>query len=101
MKYRGQELKVNLVQKLYKELYDTRNDFLHGNPVKPSRIYPFKNRKVHPITRFAPMIYKVVLLSFLEPFKPPMKKASWQKDYISRLVNERGLSEAILMSKGN
>ena len=29
--YRGKR-KVNLSQKLYKELYDTRNAFLHGNP---------------------------------------------------------------------
>ena len=101
IKYRGQELSVNIVQKLYKELYDTRNDFLHGNPVKPSRLYPFKNRKVHPITRFAPLVYKVGLLSFLDNFKPKSKKDNWQKEYISKLINERGLSEAILKSKGN
>jgi len=101
VKYRGQELWVNLVQKLYKELYDTRNAFLHGNPVRSSRLYPFKNKKVHPITRFAPLIYKVGLLSFLDQFKPKTKKGNWQKEYISKLINERGLSEAILKSKGN
>jgi hypothetical protein len=101
IKYRRQKLSVNIVQKLYKELYDTRNDFLHGNPVKSSRLYPFKNIKVHPITRFAPLIYKVGLLSFLENFKLKSKKDNWQKEYISKLNNERGLSEAILKSKGN
>lgn len=100
VKYRGQNLRVNLVQKLYKELYDTRNDFLHGNPVKPSRLYPFKNRKVPSITKFAPLVYKVGLLSFFDQLKPKLKKRSWQKEYISKLINERGLSEAILKSKG-
>ena len=100
VKYRGRELSVNIVQKLYKELYDTRNDFLHGNPVKPSRLYPFKNRKVPPITRFAPLIYKVGLLALLGNFKPKSKNDNWQKEYISKLINERRLSEAILKSKG-
>ncbi|MBL7178728.1 MAG: hypothetical protein ISS65_00765 [Desulfobacterales bacterium] len=39
--YRGKRKQVNLSQKLYKELYDTRNAFLHGNPVTPNRLKPF------------------------------------------------------------
>ena len=99
-RYRGRDQRINLVQKLYKELYDTRNDFLHGNPVRLNRLHPFKNKKIQPITRFAPLIYKVALLSFLDQFRDKRKKANWQKEYISKLINERGLSEAILKAKG-
>jgi len=99
VKYRGHDHRVNLVQKLYKELYDTRNDFLHGNPVRPSRLYPFKNKKADPITRFAPIIYKVALLSFLKQFRSRNQKADWQKEYISKLMNEQKLCEAILTAK--
>ncbi len=31
IKYRGDKLKVTLTSKLYKEIYDARNDFLYGN----------------------------------------------------------------------
>jgi len=101
LNYRGQQCRVNLVQKLYKELYDTRNDFLHGNPIRDSRLYPFKNRKVRPITQFAPLIYKVALLSYLKQDKPESEKSDCQNEYITKLNNERELSEAILKSKGN
>jgi len=100
-RYKGRDQRINLVQKLYKELYDTRNDFLHGNPVRLNRLHPFKNKKIQPITRFAPLIYKVVLLSFLDQFKNRRKKADWQKEYISKLINEEYLSEAILKAKGS
>lgn len=100
VKYRGQAYRVNLAQKLYKELYDTRNDFLHGNPVRPTRLHPFRNSKSPPITRFAPLLYKVALLCFLEQFKDRRRKTDWQKEYISKLIDERKLSEAILKSKG-
>ena len=99
VKYKGHDHQVNLVQRLYKDLYDTRNDFLHGNPVKLSRLYPFKNKKAHLITRYAPIIYKVALLSFLNQFEDKRKKTDWQKDYISKLVNERKVSEAILSAR--
>lgn len=99
VKYKRHDHQVNLVQRLYKDLYDTRNDFLHGNPVKLSRLYPFKNKKAHLITRYAPIIYKVALLSFLNQFEDKRKKTDWQKDYISKLVNERKLSEAILSAR--
>ena len=98
--YCGKDHRVNLVQKLYKELYDTRNDFLHGNPVKPKRLYPFRNKNVPHIIRFAPLIYKIALLSFLDRFKDRRKKIDWRELDISFLINERELSQAILKCKG-
>ena len=91
--------KVNLVQMLYKQLYDTRKDFLHGNPVTPTRLHPFRNKKVHVITSFAPLIYKVALLCFLDQIKDRPQQLGKQNGYMMKLFHDDRLSEAILRSK--
>ncbi len=100
--YRGKR-KVNLSQKLYKELYDTRNAFLHGNPVTPNRLKPFGRKNTQAITRFAPLLYKVALISFLEQFKTKRKskRIDFLKDYARKSITERNLAEALLTSKKN
>lgn len=97
--YGGQRRHVNLSQKLYKELYDTRNAFLHGDPVTPNRLKPFRIKKAQPITRFAPLLYKIALQNYLAQFKDRRLKVDWQKEYIQRSFNERSLSEALLKAK--
>jgi hypothetical protein len=99
VKHKTGVLKVNIVQMLYKQLYETRNDFLHGNPVTLSRLHPFRNKKIHPITRFAPLIYKVALLAFLGQFKERPRKLDWQNLEMSKLLAEDGLCEAILKAR--
>jgi hypothetical protein len=99
IKYGGKKRPVNLSQKLYKELYDTRNAFLHGNPVTPNRLKPFRKKKAQPITRFAPLLYKVTLLNYLVQFKDRRFKPNWQKEYIQRSFDESDLSEALLKAK--
>lgn len=99
VKYGGYESRVNLVQKLYKELYDTRNVFLHGNPVRTTRLRALKNKRKLSITSFAPLIYKVALLCFLDQFKDGRRKTDWQNEYIHKLINERSLCEAMLKAK--
>ena len=97
--YRGEKRRVNLSQKLYKELYDTRNAFLHGNPVKPNRLKPFKNKNAQPITRFAPLLYKVALLNYLAQFRDSRIKSNSRKEYMQRLFNERDLSVGLLKAR--
>ncbi len=100
IKYRGARHSVNLVLKLYKELYDTRNHFLHGDPVRRSSLYPFRNKRTQPLTRFAPLIYKVALMSVLDKYKQTkgrMQKLGW---YMSQSMEELELSEAIMKCKG-
>jgi len=94
--YKGKGYRVSLPERLYKELYDTRNEFLHGNPVTPNRLHPFRDKRRPVITRFAPLLYKVALLSFLEQYKNRRKRRDWRKDYISRSISEEKLSEAVL-----
>jgi len=60
--------RVNLIKKLYDELYNVRNDFLHGNKVSTNHLFPFKKRNRHDLKSYAPVIYKAVLLSFLGNF---------------------------------
>jgi hypothetical protein len=103
VKYGGKRTNVNLAQKLYKELYDTRNAFLHGNPVTPNRLKPFRRKEAQAITRFAPLLYEVALISFLEQFKPKRKykRIDMLKEYGKKSVTERKLAAALLKSKQN
>ena len=71
---------MNFSQKLYKELYDTRNAFLHGNPVTANRLKPFGKKNAQVITRFAPLLYKVALLNYLIQFKDKRIKPNWQEE---------------------
>jgi hypothetical protein len=96
--YRQKDDRVNLPQRLYKELYDTRNEFLHGNPITPNRLHPFRNKSVPAITRFAPLLYKVALLCYLDRYKDKRKCKDWRQVCISELRSEGRLSEAILKS---
>jgi hypothetical protein len=67
--YRGEMHDVNLVVNLYWELYQARNDFLHGNPVSRERLFPFGNDKRPPLPHLAPLVYKTALLSYLDRFE--------------------------------
>ncbi|MGO9120850.1 MAG: hypothetical protein ACLQPD_24975 [Desulfomonilaceae bacterium] len=97
--YRGKDHRVNLVQRLYKEVYDARNDFLHGNPVKERRLHPFKNLSKPFITRFAPIVYKVALLFTLSKFRRSRKHSSDTWEYCKEFLDESRLSKAILSSR--
>lgn len=62
--WRGKTARGTLIEKMYYYLYRLRNDFTHGNPLKMSKLYPFKNKK-RSLNLYSPIIYKVALLSFL------------------------------------
>ncbi|MEW6066789.1 MAG: hypothetical protein AB1610_00615 [Nitrospirota bacterium] len=100
VKYGGKSYKVSLAEKLYKELYDTRNDFLHGNPVTDKRLYPFKNKNLPLLIRFAPILYKIALLYFLDKFKSKRRsKKAKLEELTAKIFNERNLSDALLKAK--
>lgn len=60
------DFKINIVQKLYLQLYDLRNDFIHGNKISKSKIFPFRKRENKSIIYYAPLIYKIALLSYMQ-----------------------------------
>lgn len=116
-KYRGQTSKINLVQKLYNELYEARNDFLHGNDVNLQSLFPFRkinqpgNKNRPHLNIFTPLLYNVALLSYLE--KPreakrydDMPANESIKDWLNSLkkplsesFTQSDLAEAILKAK--
>lgn len=61
--------KGNLVQYLYKRLYDARNAFLHGNPIgeKALRPHPARATPKTTVWELAPVIYRIVLYIYLRP----------------------------------
>ena len=117
-------VKGTLAQKIYCELNATRNDFLHGNPIEPKRLHPYKRKKTPLITSLAPLIYKVALLTFLEQFNDPKAMGRLKKkgvtalskifedpsknrkftgeeliDYLIKVSHDRELAEALLKAK--
>jgi hypothetical protein len=113
-----------LAQKIYCELNATRNDFLHGNPIDPKRLYPYQKRKAPLITSLAPLIYKVALLAYLEQFNDPKAIGRLKKkgltdlskifehptkkrkitgeelsDYLIKVSHDRELAKALLKAK--
>jgi hypothetical protein len=97
--YDRRPLSLNLVQRLYADIYNARNAFLHGNPVTPADLYPFRRKGRIPITRFAPLLYKVALLCFLGgPARPLGSNASYRQ-YARRSAKEFKLADAILEAR--
>lgn len=79
--------KIHLIQKLYFELYNLRNDFLHGNKVTANNIRPFKKSKNKSFIYYALLIYKIALLSFLKNLDNPQvdKNTSIEDKLLQRL----------------
>ena len=75
IRFRGQKLQTNYAGVLYKQIYDARNDFLHGNPVTYKKLLYKTPESEFVINQIAPLIYGVALSTFLyEPPKAPLPK---------------------------
>ena len=59
------KLRVNLPQKLYSQIYDSRNNFLHGEPVKIKHLFPWGKTRRYGLHLFTPLIYNLALISHL------------------------------------
>lgn len=88
--------RVTFITKLYKDLYDARNDFVHGNPVSSRRLFLFKDTKRSALQAAAPFIYKSALMSYLEkiPTKPSRKELEQQQ--VESMWDVSSLEECIL-----
>jgi hypothetical protein len=87
---------VTFVGKLYKELYDARNDFLHGNPVKVSRLFPFNDRRRPLLNLVAPLIYKVLLMCYLDDLRDRRRRVAAQQLAQTDICGKMVLEEALL-----
>jgi hypothetical protein len=74
---------------IYGELYKVRNDFLHGNRVKPSRLR-FK-RTAYPLGHYAACLYRMALTSVLavelKGKVPSIRNTAKASDYIVARMN--------------
>ena len=95
--------RCNLPQRLYKQAYDARNDFLHGNPVRLTSLYPFRNRRRPPLTMFMPLLFRLALDTFLEGFPFPKRvcEQSQRWDLYQMYSRCSGLERALLRSLMN
>lgn len=73
---KNRRIKVNLVQRLYKELYDARNAFLHGNPVTKRRLVPLGRQHAPFLVQLAPVIYGAALMAYFDSSVPTKKSSS-------------------------
>lgn len=58
-------IRVNIIQKITKNVYDSRNAFLHGNEVSNKFLFTFHNKKKPSLSRIAPIIYRTALYIYL------------------------------------
>jgi len=58
-KYRGN--RVNFIQKIYGQLYDSRNAFFHGNPIKNVHRRPL-NKNKGSFLAIVPLLYRVAIM---------------------------------------
>lgn len=65
VRFGGRRHRVALAARLYKELYDTRNDFFHGNEVEERRLYPFRDKDRPSLQKLAPVLYSTALTAFV------------------------------------
>lgn len=86
--YRRRVFNVNLIQKLYQELYNARNDFIHGNTISENRLFPFENPNSPLLIQLAPIVYKIALLAFISEFETDTKAVSSLEDHAIRSITE-------------
>jgi hypothetical protein len=58
--------KTNIIGKVYKDIYDARNEFFHGNPVNKNNLFTFDNKKSPALTKAAPVVFFIALQIFLQ-----------------------------------
>jgi len=81
--------RVNLVQKLYHQIYHARNSYVHGNAVKMKDITSWGKTTRHPLYVFAPLIYKIALITGTD--------MNYYQD--DRAFNQLVVEQALLKSK--
>jgi len=59
------EFKSKIIGKIYKDIYDARNNFLHGNKLEENIMYPFNDSEKPPLSYLAPIIYLIGIFVFL------------------------------------
>ena len=88
---RNKSCRVNLVQKLYYQIYNARNSYIHGNTVKMKDITSWGKTTRHPLYVFAPLIFKIALITRTD--------INYYHD--DKVFNQLVIERALLKSKVN
>ena len=98
LRYAGKSQRIDWLQKLYHELYQARNDFLHGNDVSAARLYPSRKKTGPTLLRCAPLIYKAALMAFLPPrrSRKPRNFTEQAAQYFKANESSRRYEKALL-----
>lgn len=91
----GGPARCDLVEKLCRELYETRNKFLHGNSVSLNNLHFLGNKNRLPLTMAAPLIYAVALRVFLSIETPQMTNNNDYGNYFLRWTWHAKLEKAL------
>lgn len=94
---------ATLCEKLYKQLYDARNDFAHGNPVNIHNIVPFKNKNLPHFHSIAPLIYRAALSAYLDLKAPPVSPQTGlhaTKEGVQYSFSQSNYADALLSAMG-
>jgi len=65
IKYNGKKSQINIVQWLYTRLYAARNDYMHGNAVDGTNLFPDQDTSRPNLLRLAPLVFRAALDSYL------------------------------------
>ncbi|WP_417746708.1 hypothetical protein [Rosistilla oblonga] len=89
--------KINFCQKLYAELYQARNDFLHGNEVAHKTLFPFNDDRLFSLPAIAILIYRAALAAYLQnlPGSTSFDRASGLEAWGERLFELRPYEDAL------
>ncbi|MBN1162772.1 hypothetical protein JXA34_03450 [Patescibacteria group bacterium] len=87
--------RCNLPEKLYHQIYDARNNFLHGNIVTTKHLHPWFKTSRHALSSFAPLLYKLILTTYLNIYT---KNIALHDLPYENYFSVRSLEEALLKS---
>ncbi|TWT52015.1 hypothetical protein [Allorhodopirellula solitaria] len=93
--------RINFCQRLYTELYQTRNDFLHGNKVAFKSLFPFRDDRLPSLPAIAVLVYRAALEGFLRHLpgslssNTPNNLEAWFENSFRRRPYEEALENLI------
>lgn len=65
--------RISFIERLIEDLYEARNDFIHGNPTSGRSLYPFGDIRRRSLNDIAVFIYRAVLILALQKALPSRK----------------------------
>ena len=95
LKAAGKVRRFNYVQKLVGELYRARNDFLHGNRVTSSSLFPARDGDKPNLFYLAPLVYRTAVLAFLGD----VGDVSFSAESMERWMAQSSVEDAFMAAK--